>query len=357
MHLTVCFYHVTYEFESESTLCSCLNVKELLVRRRRNIWILSDCNGTRTHNNLVRKRTLNHLAKLAKWLSFAVSTYLYGRFDCMFLSCQVRVWEWIHTLQLPECQGTPCSKQAPYLKINWMQRDSNPSPLSWKTNTQPFGQTGQMIELCCEYLPVRCIWLYVFIRVNPHSTVAWMPRNSLLERDAISEDEVTAKGLEPRTTYFLNEHSTIWPNWPNDWAVLWVLFCTVYLTVCFYHVTYDFQSESTLYSCLNVKELLARSRRHIWRLSHCKGTRNYNHLVRKRTLNHLAKPAKWLSYAVSTFLYGAFDCMFLSCHVRVSEWIQTLQLHECQGIPCSKQAPYLKIKWLQWDSNPQPLTS
>ena len=36
-----------------------------------------------------------------------------------------------------------------------------------------------------------------------------------------------------------------------------------YLTVCFYHVTYAFQSESTLYSCLNVKELLARSRREI----------------------------------------------------------------------------------------------
>ena len=35
------------------------------------------------------------------------------------------------------------------------------------------------------------------------------------------------------------------------------------LIVCFYHVTYDFESESTLYSCLNVKELLARSRCHI----------------------------------------------------------------------------------------------
>ena len=30
-----------------------------------------------------------------------------------------------------------------------------------------------------------------------------------------------------------------------------------HLTVCSYHVTYAFQSESTLYSCLNVKELLA----------------------------------------------------------------------------------------------------
>ena len=36
-----------------------------------------------------------------------------------------------------------------------------------------------------------------------------------------------------------------------------------FLSVCFYHVTYAFQSESTLYSCLNVKELLARSRREI----------------------------------------------------------------------------------------------
>ena len=45
--------------------------------------------------------------------------------------------------------------------------------------------------------------------------------------------------------------------------------CCEYLSVrcivivCFYHVTYEFESESTLYSCLNVKELLAGSRRQI----------------------------------------------------------------------------------------------
>ena len=43
----------------------------------------------------------------------------------------------------------------------------------------------------------------------------------------------------------------------------------ILLTVCSCHVTYAFQSESTLYSCLNVKELLARSRREIWNLSDC----------------------------------------------------------------------------------------
>ena len=41
---------------------------------------LSDCNWTRTHNHLVHKRILNHLAKLAKWLSCIVSTYLNKEF-------------------------------------------------------------------------------------------------------------------------------------------------------------------------------------------------------------------------------------------------------------------------------------
>ena len=62
--LTVCSYHVTYAFQSESKLYSCLNVKELFAQNRRKIWSLNDCNGTRTHDHVVRKRTLNHLAKL-----------------------------------------------------------------------------------------------------------------------------------------------------------------------------------------------------------------------------------------------------------------------------------------------------
>ena len=41
------------------------NDKELLGWSRRHIWSLSDSNGVRTHNHLVRKPTLNHLAKLA----------------------------------------------------------------------------------------------------------------------------------------------------------------------------------------------------------------------------------------------------------------------------------------------------
>ena len=39
--------------------------------------------------------------------------------------------------------------------------------------------------------------------------------------------------------------------------------------------------------CLNVKELLAQSRRHIWSLSDSNEIRIHNHLLCKRTLNHL----------------------------------------------------------------------
>ena len=63
LDLSVCSYHVTCAFQSESTLYSCLNIKELLARSRREIWSLSDCNWTRTHNHLDHKRTLNHLVE------------------------------------------------------------------------------------------------------------------------------------------------------------------------------------------------------------------------------------------------------------------------------------------------------
>ena len=42
-----------------------------------------------------------------------------------------------------------------------------------------------------------------------------------------------------------------------------------------------------------------------------------------------------------------FNCMLLSYHVRVSEWIYTLYLPECHETPCLKQARYLSLN----DSN------
>ena len=75
-HLAVCSCHVTYAYQGESTLYSCLNVKELLARSRRKIWRLSDCNWTWTQNHLVRKRTLNHLVKLGKMVECSFTNEL-----------------------------------------------------------------------------------------------------------------------------------------------------------------------------------------------------------------------------------------------------------------------------------------
>ena len=94
------------------------------------------------------------------------------------------------------------------------------------------------------------------------------------------------------------------------------------MIVCSYHVTYLFQSKSTLYSCLNVKELLAWSRHHIWRLSDCNRTR-------------LASLAKWLSVCLRTkwlwvpvplqllgmLLFGKFCVLFLT---TIAFWRFTL---------------------------------
>ena len=81
-------------------------------------------------------------------------------------------------------------KQVPYLKFKWLQRDSNPQPFSLKTNTKPFSQTGQMIELCCQHWSVQCIWLcfycvtYAFCQGTPclkqarHLVFKWLQRES-----------------------------------------------------------------------------------------------------------------------------------------------------------------------------------
>ena len=170
----------------------------------------------------------------------------------MFFSCHIHVSRWIHILQLPKVHKTPCLKQVRNLKFKWLQLDLNSEPLSLSTNTKPFGQSGQMIELCSEYLSAQCIWLYVLVVSH----------------------------------------------------------------ICF--------RVSPRYSCLKVKEIFAWSKCKIWSLSDCNWTQTQKHLVQKQTLNHLAKLAKWLSCVLSTYLHGAFDRMFLSCHVCVSEWIHTL---------------------------------
>ena len=53
--MTVCYYHVTYAFQSKSTTHGCLNIKQLLTRNMRNLWSLSNSNGIRTRNHFIDK--------------------------------------------------------------------------------------------------------------------------------------------------------------------------------------------------------------------------------------------------------------------------------------------------------------
>ena len=74
-----------------------------------------------------------------------------------------------------------------------------------------------------------------------------------------------------------------------------------------------FQSESTLYSSLNIKKLFAANSCNILILSDSSGIRTHNHLVRKPTLKHLDKLDKTLTSAMSTYIYGVLIVCY--CHV------------------------------------------
>ena len=72
-----------------------------------------------------------------------------------------------------------------------------------------------------------------------------------------------------------------------------------------------FQSEPTLYTCLNVNEIFAQKKVHVRSLTEINRIWTNSHLFRERTLNHLTNFGEWLNCAVSTYLYGAFVCMLL----------------------------------------------
>ena len=127
-------------------------------------------------------------------------------------------------------------------------------------NTQPLA-TGLMIKLCCKYLSLRCMWRMMHVII---------------------------------------------------------MLCTSF--------------RENLYSmvCLNVKELLARNRCHIWSLSNNSEIWTHNHLICKRTLNCLAKLAKWLSCDMSTYLYGASD--YVCCYHVTYEFQSESTLVVCLNV-------------------------
>ena len=113
-------------------------------------------------------------------------------------------------------------------------------------------------------------------------------------------------------------------NFKKCFIILPELWTLLFLTVYYYHVTSVFQSESTLYSCLNVKELLAQSKRKIWSLSDCNWTRTHNHLVRKRTRT------KWLWVRVQLQFFIFFFFFFFNFKRSIFLWNgKTKELFPC----------------------------
>ena len=91
-----------------------------------------------------------------------------------------------------------------------------------------------MIELCCEYLSVQCIWLYVIImsrtsfRVNPHSIVclnvkeilAWSRCYIRSLRDININEIRTHNHLVPK---YSQQSAIIWPVWLHGWVFVYEL--------------------------------------------------------------------------------------------------------------------------------------
>ena len=150
VHLFACSYHVKCMFQSESTLYKRLNVKVFLAPRRHHIWRLSGFNKIRTHNNLVRKRTLNHLTKQAKWLSCVVNSYLCGGFDSMSYHL---TYAFLSESTLCKCLNFKellARSRHHIWRLSYSNETLRPNHLVRKGITKPFSQTSHMIELWCE---------------------------------------------------------------------------------------------------------------------------------------------------------------------------------------------------------------
>ena len=187
-----------------------------------------------------------------------------------------------------------------------------------------------MIELCCEYFSVHCIWLYVIIMSCTSFWVSLLSIVCLNIKDffARSRHHILSSIYSNRiqTHNHLVHKQMLKPSVrPAKWfscVVSTYLYCAF---GCFFLSCHIWVSE-WIYTlvCLNVKELLSWTRHYIWSFSENDRFLTHNDLVCKRTLYYLLTVANWLSCVVSTCLHVAFDCIFLSCHIQVSAWIYTL---------------------------------
>ena len=103
-----------------------------------------------------------------------------------------------------------------------------------KTAEDYYAKINVSPNIPCTILPFKAsAFFQIFFRRN-------LPFRQVLRRSvflSVVKNTHSLKWLrldsnpEPliRKRTFVNEHSMIWLNWPNYWAVFWVLICMVYL--------------------------------------------------------------------------------------------------------------------------------
>ena len=213
----------------------------------------------------------------------------------MFLSYHVRVSEWIHTLQLPEYQRTPYSKQAQNMKFKWLKLDLNPEPVSSSTNTQPLVECsfyelrGSGFESICSYLNFR-------FRACFEQGVPWKQATPECGFTLKRESDMTRTYSQMHRSDEYSEHSsTICPVWPNGWVFVSELSGSGFEWSCSY-----FNFRFCTYFKQGFPWHWVTSR--VWihsetRTGHDKNIQlnvPYRKVLRTQ-LNHLASLAKWLS--------------------------------------------------------------
>ena len=110
-----------------------LNLKELLYRSRCHIWSLTDNNEIWTHNHLFRNRSLKHLAKLAKKLSYSMV--------CLNLK-GLHAWRRHHIWSLSDTNGIRSHDHLVSKQIN----KQISKQISTHNTAQLFGQSVYVVE-------------------------------------------------------------------------------------------------------------------------------------------------------------------------------------------------------------------
>ena len=131
-------------------------------------------------------------------------------------------------------------------------------------------------------------WQQIYIIINIDNFIEFPSLNLgiiLTKNHIFRKFPLLLEGREEHSSRVIRLHPI--KNFDNIWicVVFERILAKLLMIVCYYHDMYAFQSKSTIYSCLNVKEL----RRDTWTLSDSNRIRIHNHLVHKWTLNQLAK--------------------------------------------------------------------